>query len=190
VRTTSTREPCTEQSNIPKLGFTIPSIATILGVRVRRATSLAISNDRKNLSQVSLWSANAVLGTIKSPATPFTTTVTLESYEGLQTVGSRAYAGHRHDPGFGFALAANCDSIRVFIGLPFSRCEVFYTLSGSGTVALSRLSSSTTRLSGLALVTTTQPHGLAPGRIRLMWEWEPGAVANVRMRNGLPGLRR
>jgi len=160
-------------------GFTIPSSATILGVVVSAAL-VSQSPTAGTLSQVSLWSAGATLGTIKTPGTNFTVVNTVQSYGSAgDSWGAALTPAIVNDPGFGFAMAANCDSVRVFIGQPF-QVTVYYTLSGSGTVAIvSSIVINNETNPGLALVTTTQPHGLVPGIYVSIVGVEPGAVANI-----------
>lgn len=160
-------------------GFTIPSGATILGVT---ASAVLVSQSVTTgfVSQVALYYENAVLGTIKTPGTNFTTTPTPQTYGSAgDQWGSALTSAIVNDPSFGFAIACNCDSSRVFIGVPF-QVTVYYTLSGSGTVAFIQsivINNETTP--GLALVTTTEPHGLDPEEFVSIVGVEPGVVADI-----------
>src|SRR5580658_1559343 len=160
-------------------GFTIPSAATILGVTAS-AVLVSQSPTAGFVSQVALFHSNAVLGTIKTPGTNFTTAPTMQSYgSAADQWGAALTPAIVNDPSFGFAIACNLDHIRVFIGQPFIM-TVFYTLSGSGTVAFVQsivINNETTP--GLALVTTTEPHGLAPEEFISIVGVEPGTVANI-----------
>ena len=70
-------------------------------------------------------------------------------------------------------------SQRVFIGKPFI-VTVYYTLSGSGTVAIIQsIVIDNETAPGLALVTTTEPHGLAPEEYVSIVGVEPGSVAPI-----------
>lgn len=114
-------------------GFTpIPLTATVLGIEVStdivsQATTTGV------LSQVALWSAGAVLGTIKTPGTLFTHTVTTQTYGGAtDTWGAALTPAIVNDPGFGFAEAVNLpDTTRLFIGQPFSM-TIYYAYPSSG----------------------------------------------------------
>lgn len=160
-------------------GFSIPGTATILGTVV---TIQLVSQDPTAgvLSQVALWHG-AQLGTLKSPATPFSTSLTSESYG---TAGDQWGAALTpsiiNDPTFGFSVAVSQpDNIRLFIGQPF-QMTVYYTLSGSGTVGIvESIVIANETAPGLALVTTTQPHGLAPEEFVSIVGVGPGVVADV-----------
>lgn len=161
-------------------GFTIPSAAIILGVEV--GVSLVSQSPTSGyLSQVALYSENAVLGTIKNPNTPFTPDPpTPHTYGSAgDRWGATLTPAIVNDPSFGFALAATCDSVRVFIGQPFT-ATVYYTLSGSGTVAfVESIVINNETNPGLALVTTTEPHGLSPEEYVSIVGVEPGSVADI-----------
>ena len=160
-------------------GFSIPGSATILGVTVS-AVLVSQSPTVGFLSQVALWNSGGQLGTAKTPGTNFTTTPTPQSYGSAGDLwGAALTPAAVNDPSFGFAMAANCDSIRVFIGIPFI-VTVNYTLSGSGTVAIiESIVIDNETAPGLALVTTTQPHGLAPEEYVSIVGVEPGSVADI-----------
>lgn len=161
-------------------GFSIPGSATILGVVV---SAVLVSQNPTTgvLSQVALWQTGAQLGTAKSPATPFTNTLTPQSYgTASDQWGTTLTPAIVNDPTFGFAMAVNTsDVVRLFIGEPF-QVTVYYTLSGSGTVAIvSSIVINNETNPGLALVTTTEPHGLAPEEFVSIVGVAPGAVANI-----------
>jgi hypothetical protein len=160
-------------------GFSIPSAAIILGVTVT-ASLMSQSNTAGYLSQVALYYENAPLGTIKNPNTPFTTTMTPQTYGSAGgSWGAALTPAIVNDPSFGFAMAATCDNTRVFITSPF-QITVYYTLSGSGTVAfIESIVIDNETAPGLALVTTTEPHGLAPEEYVSIVGVEPGSIANV-----------
>jgi hypothetical protein len=160
-------------------GFTIPSAATILGITVS-ADIVSESPTSGFMSQVGLWFEGASLGTIKTPATPFTTSVVTQSFGSAgDNWGAALTPAIVNNPSFGFAMGVQTDAVRLFIGQPFSM-TVFYTLSGSGTVAIvqSIVINNETQ-PGLALVTTTEPHGLVPGISVSIVGVEPGTVANI-----------
>lgn len=171
--------------NFSGCGFTIPSAATILGVTVEVHLTSQF-NQPSYLSQVALWFEGAALGTIKTPNTPFPTAPTTFSYGSAgDDWGAALTPAIVNDPSFGFAVAANVGSSRVFVavgsdvGGPYF-VTVYYTLSGSGTIAFVQsivINSETNP--GLALVTTTQPHGLAPEEFVSIVGVEPGSVANI-----------
>jgi len=160
-------------------GFSIPSAATILGVTAS-ADLLSQSVTAGFVSQVALFRSGAVLGTAKTPGTPFTPAPTTQSWgSAADQWGAALTPAIINDPTFGFAIACNCDHIRVFIGPPFAM-TVFYTLSGSGTVAfIQSIVINNETSPGLALVTTTEPHGLAPEEFVSIVGVEPGTVATI-----------
>jgi hypothetical protein len=170
-------------------GFTIPSTAIILGVEIS-VELVSQSASGATLSQVALWNSGGQVGTAKTPGTNFTTIKTIQSYGsagdpwGLiggsdSTPGATLTPAVVNDPSFGFAMAAYTDTSRVFIGIPF-QMTIYYTLSGSGTVSIIQsIVIDNETAPGLALVTTTQPHGLAPEEYVSIVGVEPGAVANI-----------
>ena len=160
-------------------GFTIPSAATILGVVVS-AYIVSQFATTSVLSQVSLWNAGVQLGTAKNPNTPFTTANTQQPYGSAgDQWGAALTPAIVNSPTFGFSMAVNTDTSRVFIGEAFT-ITVYYTLSGSGTVAFVQSIVIDNEVNpGLALVTTTQPHGLAPEEYVSIVGVEPGSVANI-----------
>lgn len=112
-------------------GLSIPSTATILGVTAT-VSLISQSPTTGSLSQISLYQANSPIGTIKTPATPFNTTFTPQSYGGDTDVwGAVLTPAIVNSPTFGYAIACNCDSIRVFIGQPFA-INVAYSYPSSG----------------------------------------------------------
>lgn len=162
-----------------KFGFTVPSSATILGVTVS-AVLVSQGPTTGTLSQVALYYTNSPLGTIKTPSTNFTTTPTMQSYGSAgDDWGAALTPAIVNDPSFGFAMAANADAQRLFIGQAF-QVTVYYTLSGSGTVGIIQsIVIDNETAPGLALVTTTEPHGLAPEEYVSIVGVEPGALAVV-----------
>lgn len=160
-------------------GFTVPSSATILGIVVQLGV-VAQSTTTGTVHQVALWYSGAQEGTAKSPGTPITTTPTVTNYGSAgDSWGASLTPTIVNDPSFGFAVSCACDSIRVFLDLPYT-VQVYYTLSGSGTVALiDTIVINNESFPGLALVTTTEPHGLVPGIDVSIVGVEPGTVSNV-----------
>ncbi|MGB9408045.1 MAG: hypothetical protein WCA89_10955, partial [Terracidiphilus sp.] len=164
-------------------GFNIPSTAVILGVVIgfnAYAQSLPTTG---TIGTVALWIAGAQLGTSKTPGTAFTTA----TYPGVQeSYGSAgdAWGGALtptivNDGTFGFAVSCVADSVRLFM-VPNFTMTIYYTLSGSGTVAIvSSIVINNEVAAGLALVTTTEPHGLAPQEYVSIVGVEPAVVANV-----------
>jgi hypothetical protein len=165
------------------LNFSIPSTATILGVTASFnifAQSLPTSG---TIAGISLWKNGAQLGTGKTPGTAFTSTTFPGVYQSYGSAGDAWGAALTpsivNDPTFGFAVAVNCPDVRLFLVQPFM-VTVYYTLSGSGTVAIiSSIVINNEVASGLALVTTTEPHGLAPQEDVSIVGVEPAVVANV-----------
>ena len=106
--------------------------------------------------------------------------MTPESYGGAADLwGAALTPAIVNDPTFGFAVSINADSVRVFLYGPFT-VTVYYTLSGSGTVAIIQSIVVDNEVApGLALVTTTEPHGLAPEEYVSIVGVEPGTVANI-----------
>lgn len=162
------------------LGFTIPSAATILGVTVSGSAWLQGPGSPATVAQVALWYHGALEGTAKSPATALTVTPTVYQYGSAADMwGASLTPTIVNDPSFGFAISDTIGSERVFMSGPFT-VQVYYTLSGSGTVAeISSIVINNETNPGLALVTTTQPHGLIPGISVSIVGVEPGVVANV-----------
>ena len=162
-------------------GFNIPSSATILGVTIGFQI-YGESATTGTVAQVALWQTGALLGTAKSPGTPINAypAVTPESYGGAADLwGAALTPAIVNDPTFGFAVSINADSVRVFLYGPFT-VTVYYTLSGSGTVAIIQSIVVDNEVApGLALVTTTEPHGLAPEEYVSIVGVEPGTVADI-----------
>jgi hypothetical protein len=169
-------------------GFTIPGSATILGVTVT-STLQSQSATTGTVSQVALWFSGSQIGTAKSPATPITTTATATSYGSAADLwGAALTPAIVNDPSFGFAMACNLDSVRAFIDFPFT-VQVFYTLSGSGTVAnVTSIVINNETNPGLALVTTDAPHGLIPDIFVSIVGVEPGAVASIAAAQWVAGV--
>lgn len=165
-------------------GFSIPGTATILGIVVT-ANLVAQNATIGVLSQVALWNnSTGQIGTFKSPATVFTTAGANESYgtagDQWGTTAGTLNPTLINSPDFGFSVAVNQpDNIRLFVGQPF-QVTVYYTLSGSGTVGIiESIVINNETDPGLALVTTTQPHGLAPEEYVSIVGVGPGTVADV-----------
>ena len=161
-------------------GFNIPSGATILGVIVS-AFLVSQNHNTGTLSQVALWNNGAQLGTAKTPGTPFTTTDTQQAYGSAgDSWGAALTPAIVNSPTFGYSMAVNQpNNDRLFIGETFS-ITVYYTLSGSGTVAfIESIVINNETAPGQALVTTTQPHGLVPNVSVSIVGVEPGTVANI-----------
>lgn len=123
----------TSLADLTFTGFTpIPPTATVLGIEVSTdIVSQAITTGV--LSQVSLWSGGASIGTIKTPNTPFNTTVTTQTFgSSTDTWGATLTPAIVNSPGFGFAEAVNLpDTTRLFIGKPF-QMTVYYAYPSSG----------------------------------------------------------
>ena len=162
-------------------GFNIPSSATILGVVIGFQV-YGQSTTTGTVAQVALWQTGAQLGTAKSPGTPINAfpAVTPESYGSAADMwGAALTPAIVNDPTFGFAISINADSVRIFLFGPFT-VTVYYTLSGSGTVAIVESIVVDNEVApGLALVTTTEPHGLAPEEYVSIVGVEPGTVADI-----------
>lgn len=157
-------------------GFTIPSTATVLGVSVT-ATLVSQATTTGTVSEVALWYTGSQFGTMKTPGTNFTTTPTATTYGGAGDAWSGSLTpAVVNDSTFGFAIACTCDSVRVFIGIPFL-VTVYYTLSNSGAVAqISSIVIANESIPGIAVVTTVNPHGLIPDIDVSIVGVEPAAV--------------
>lgn len=160
-------------------GFSIPSTATVLGV-IAKLGVVAQGPTTGTVAEIALIQSGAQIGTVKTPATPITTTPTVTPYGSAgDQWGASLTPAIVNDPTFGFAASCACDSERVFLDQPYT-VQVYYTLSGSGTVAfIQSIVINNETSPGLALVTTTEPHGLAPEEYVSIVGVEPGAVANI-----------
>jgi hypothetical protein len=160
-------------------GFNIPAAATILGVIIEFGIN-SQSATTGTIAQVSLWESGAQLGTAKSPGTAITTTITPQSFGSSADMWGAALTPAIINNGtFGFAVSCTLDTVRVFLNFPF-QITVFYTLSGSGTVAeVTSIVINNETFPGLALVTTSAPNGLIPGINVSIVGVEPAAVADV-----------
>lgn len=162
-------------------GFNVPSSATILGVVIGFQV-YGQSTTTGTVAQVALWQSGVQLGTAKSPGTPINAypAITPESYGSAgDQWGAALTPAIVNDPTFGFAVSITADSVRVFLYGPFT-VTVYYTLSGSGTVAIVESIVVDNEVApGLALVTTTEPHGLAPEEYVSIVGVEPGTVASI-----------
>jgi hypothetical protein len=181
--------------NMTGFGFTIPLNAEILGVIVS-ANVLSQGPTTGTISSVALWYQGAQYGSVKSESTLITTTPTTNPYGGqsdLWGLGTALTAEVVNDPSFGFAIACQCDAERVFFNVPFT-VQVFYTLSGAGTVGIVKTIAINNETSpGLALVTTTQPMiGLVPGVFVSIAGVEPvqipGGISNAQWVTGTTTL--
>ena len=143
-------------------GLSIPGTATITGIIIS-ADLVSQSTTTGTLASVALWNSGGQVGSAKTPGTLFTPTVTPESYgTSSDTWGGSLTPAIVNDPSFGFAMAADCDSVRVFIGIPFT-VTVYYTVANSGVVAdIDTIVINNELAPGIATVTTTAPHGLLP----------------------------
>jgi len=164
---------------VPIPGFSLPSTATILGVTV----SFGINSESATtgtIAQVALWNSSGQVGTAKTPGTAITTTITQNSYGGAaDTWGASLTPTVVNDPTFGFAVSIAADSVRDFLNGPYT-IQIYYTLSGSRTVAIvSSIVINNEVAPGLALVTTTQPHGLIPGIDISLVGVEPATVSTI-----------
>lgn len=171
-------------------GFNIPSNATILGAVIGFQV-YGQSATTGTVAQVALWQTGAQIGTAKSPATPINafpavTPVTYGSAGDLW--GASLTPSIVNDPSFGFAVSIAADSVRVFLFGPFT-VTVYYTLSGSGTVAqITSIVVDNEQFPGLALVTTDEPHGLAPEEYVSIVGVEPADIADVSGAQWVTGL--
>lgn len=112
-------------------GLSVPSTASIQGIEVG-AVLLSQSSTTGTLSQVSLYSSNAAIGTAKAPGTLFTTTPTPETYGAATDLwGATLTPAIVNDPSFGFAVAAVADTVRLFINSPFT-LTVYYAYPSAG----------------------------------------------------------
>lgn len=169
-------------------GFTIPSSATILGI-IANFGVVAQGPTTGTVNEIALWEGGAQLGTLKSPATPITTTITRTPYGSAgDEWGASLTPAIVNSPSFGFAISCTCDSERVFLDFPFT-IQVYYTLSGSGTVAMiSSIVINNETFPGLALITTTGPHGLIPNLNVSIVGVEPGTAADISAANWAAGI--
>jgi hypothetical protein len=170
------------------LGFTIPNTATILGVVASFGVN-SQSTTTGTVAQVALWYFGSQEGTAKTPGTPITTTITRNSYGSAADLrGASLTPAIVNSPSFGFAISCACDSIRVFLNFAFT-VQVYYTLSGSGTVAdISSIVINNEVNPGLALVTTVNPHGLVPNIYVSIVGVEPGVVADIASAQWIAGV--
>ncbi len=164
---------------VPIPGFSLPSTATILGVTVSFGIN-SQSATTGTIAQVALWNSSGQVGTAKTPGTAITTTITQNSYGGAaDTWGASLTPTVVNDPTFGFAVSIAADSVRDFLNGPYT-IQIYYTLSGSRTVAIvSSIVIDNEVAPGLALVTTTQPHGLIPGIDISLVGVEPATVSTI-----------
>jgi hypothetical protein len=160
-------------------GLNIPSTATVLGV-VISFQAFAQASTTGTVASVALWYTGSQEGTAKTPGTALTVTPTLESYGSAADLWSASLTPTIvNDPTFGFAVSITADTIRAFLHAPFT-IQVYYTLSGPGTVAIvDTIVIDNETHPGLALVTTTEPHGLAPGENVSIVGVEPAVVSTV-----------
>lgn len=164
---------------ITGFGFSIPSGAVILGVVVGLAI-VSQGSDASTVNEVALWNGGAQLGAGKFPATGFTTTNTQQFYgSAADSWGAVLTPAIVNGSSFGFAISCTSVGTRLFLTLPYT-IQVYYTLSGSGTVAfISSIVIDNESFPGLALVTTDTPHGLIPGIDVSIVGVEPAVVSNI-----------
>ena len=162
---------------VTEFGFNIPSAATILGIVVNLNIASQSQPTADVVAQVALWNAGAQLGTAKTPGTAFTTTLTTVPYGSAgDKWGAALTPAIVNGATFGFAVSCTVDNVRAFFFQNYT-ITVYYTLSGSGTVAIiSSIVINNELAPGLALVTTTQPHGLAPEEYVSIVGVEPAVV--------------
>lgn len=160
-------------------GFNIPSTATILGV-IASFTSYLQNPATASVASVALWYSGAQEGTAKTPGTTLTTTPTTNPYGGPADLwGASLTPTIVNDPSFGFAFSETLTTSRSFVG-PIFTVQVYYTLSGSGTVSMiTSIVINNETNPGLALVTTDEPNGLVPNIFVSIVGVEPAMVANV-----------
>ena len=161
------------------LGFSIPSNASILGVVIGfGVNSQALTTG--TVAGVALWYSGSQEGTAKTPGTAINPTVATENYGSASDQwGASLTPTIANDPSFGFAISITADGVRVFLNFPFT-ITVYYTLSGSGTVAqVSSIVIDNEVNPGLALITTSEPHGLIPGIDISLVGVEPNQIATI-----------
>ena len=85
------------------------------------------------------FARGAPIGTIKTPNTPFTTTVTPQVYgDSHDEWGATLTPGIVTDPSFGFAMAVNLpDTSRLFIGMPWQMTVTYSFMGSSYTITAS-----------------------------------------------------
>jgi hypothetical protein len=146
------------------LGFNVPSNAIVLGVIVGFGV-WAQSTTAATVNEVALWQTGAQLGTMKSPATAIGTTPYPPAiYFGTAADqwGGALTPAIVNDPSFGFAVSIASPNVRIFLCPPFT-VTVYYTLSSATEVtSISTIVIDNESNPGIATVTTTAPHGLAP----------------------------
>ena len=179
----ATTQPATPLSAFVarNFGFNIPSSATILGAIIS-FNVYSQSPSTATVGEVALWNSSGQVGTSKTPGTAIPAAPTLldATYGSAgDTWGASLTPAIVNSPSFGFAVGINLDFIRIFLYQPFM-LTIYYTLSGSGTVAIvSSIVIDNETAPGLALVTTTEPHGLAPEEYVSLVGVEPGSVADI-----------
>lgn len=174
---------------VTNFGFTIPAAATILGVTVSFQSWLQGPGSPATIAQVALWRSGGQLGTVKSPATTLTVTPTAYPFGSAADLwGATLTPTVVNDPTFGFAISETIGSERTFIS-PSCTVQVFYTLSGSGTIAeIQSITINNESNPGLALVTTSQPHGLLPDEFVSIVGVEPAVVSAVASAQWVTGV--
>ncbi len=158
----------------------VPSAATILGVVISFNVE-SQSSAGNTVAEVALWNGSGQVGTSKTPATTITITPTIESYGSAADLwGTAITPSDVNDPTFGFAVSVTAgvgSPNRTFFNNGSYTIQVYYTLSGSGTVSyISSIVINNEVAPGLALVTTDEPHGLAPEEYVSIVGVEPAAV--------------
>ena len=160
-------------------GFNIPASATVLGATISFGVN-SQSTTTGTVATVALFKTGTQIGTSKTPGTAITTTVTRHSYGGSADLWSASLTpAIVNDPSFGFAISIDADSVRDFLSFDFT-IQIAYTLSGSSTVAsVDTIVINNEVNPGMALVTTENPHGLAPNEYVSIVGVEPAMVANL-----------
>ncbi len=113
--------------NFSNFGFNIPAGATILGIVVS-AVLVSQFPTTSVLSEVALWNSSGLVGSAKTPNTPFVTSLQTEAYGSSTDLwGAALTPAIVNDPSFGFAMAVSTDTSRVFIGQAFTM-TVYYEI--------------------------------------------------------------
>jgi hypothetical protein len=173
------------------LGFNVPSNAIVLGVIVGFGV-WAQSTTSASVNEVALWQTGAQFGTMKSPSTPIGTTPYPPAiYFGTAADqwGGALTPAIVNDPTFGFAVSITSPDVRIFLCPPFT-VTVYYTLSSSTEVtSISTIVIDNESNPGIATVTTTDPHGLAPAEsvniIGVVGAAVGGGISTVEFSGGL-----
>jgi hypothetical protein len=173
------------------LGFNIPSSAVVLGVIVGFGV-WAQSATAATVNEVALWQTGAQFGTMKSPAaaigiTPYPPAIYFGT--AADQWGGALTPAIVNDPTFGFAVSITSPNVRIFLCPPFT-VTVYYTLSSSTEVtSISTIVIDNESNPGIATVTTTTPHGLAPAEtvniIGVVGAAVGGGISTIKFSGGL-----